>query len=157
MKRAAGREGDKPTPEPPPFARSSRPRSSRRRPLILIADDTTDTRELYATYFTSRGFSVITARDGATAIQVALTERPDVIVMDLAMPQFDGITAIQRIKGDARMRRTRVLLLTGYPYGAAERRALEAGADRFLTKPCLPEELERHVRSLQVGGSTNCD
>jgi CheY-like chemotaxis protein len=124
-------------------------RSPRRRPLILIADDTTDTRELYADYFSRRRFTVVTAHDGAAAINVALDHVPDVIVMDLAMPQFDGLTAIRRIKSDARMRRTRIILLTGYPQKAIERGALEAGADRFLTKPCLPEDLERHVNEVR--------
>jgi CheY-like chemotaxis protein len=58
---------------------------------------------------------VVTAQDGAAAIQGALDHVPDVIVMDLAMPQFDGITATQRIKGNARTRRARVILLTGLP------------------------------------------
>lgn len=152
MNCADRREDDAPSrdlrraPESSPLAPR---RSPRRRPVILIADDTTDTRELYAMYFTSRGFTVVTASDGAAAIQVALVHVPDVIVMDLAMPQFDGITAIQWIKSDARTRRTRVILLTGYPYEAIDRRAVEAGADLFLTKPCLPEELERHVNKLR--------
>jgi two-component system, cell cycle response regulator DivK len=121
----------------------------RRRPTILIADDTSDTRELYAEYFSTRGFAVVTASDGAQAIQVARDHVPDVIVMDLAMPQFDGITAIRRIKADARTVRARVILLTGYPHAVVERSALQAGADRFLTKPCLPEDLERHVNALR--------
>jgi CheY-like chemotaxis protein len=124
-------------------------RSPRRQRVILIADDNTDTRELYADYFGRRGFIVVTAHDGAAAIRVALDHTPDVIVMDLAMPQFDGITAIQRIKADPRTARTRVILLTGYPYRTLERGALAAGADRFLTKPCLPGELERHVGELR--------
>ena len=92
---------------------------------------------------------VITAHDGETAVQMALDHVPDVIVMDLAMPQIDGITAIKRIKADPRTAHTRVILLTGYPRTAIERGALQAGADRFLTKPCLPQELERHVRELR--------
>ena len=126
--------------------------SARRRPMILIADDTTDTRELYADYFSSRGFTVVTAHDGAAAVRVALDQIPDVIVMDLAMPQFDGLTAIRRIKADPRAARARVILLTGYPQKAVERGALNAGADRFLTKPCLPERLERHVKELRRRG-----
>ena len=124
-------------------------RRSRRPPVILIADDTTDTRELYVDHFSRRGFAVVTAHDGAAAVRVALDHVPDVIVMDLAMPQIDGITALRRIKADARTARTRVILLTGYPHKAVERGALNAGADRFLTKPCLPEDLERHVKELQ--------
>jgi two-component system, cell cycle response regulator DivK len=125
-----------------------RPRAPRQAPLILIADDTTDVRSLYAEYFSARGFRVVTAHDGATAVDVALQLLPDVIVMDLAMPQIDGVTAIRRIRAAERDRPACVILLTGYPGKAVERGALEAGADRFLTKPCLPEDLERHVREL---------
>jgi len=116
--------------------------------VILIADDTTDSRDLYAEYFETRGFSVVTARDGEGAVQAALEHVPEVIVMDLAMPQIDGITAIQRIKADARMQQTRVIILTGYHF-ALEKSALEAGADLFLRKPCLPERLELHVNALR--------
>jgi CheY-like chemotaxis protein len=116
--------------------------------VILIADDTTDSRDLYAEYFETRGFSVVTARDGVDAVQVALEHVPEVIVMDLAMPQIDGLTAIQRIKADARLQQTRVIVLTGYHF-ALERSALEAGADLFLRKPCLPERLELHVNALR--------
>jgi CheY-like chemotaxis protein len=136
----------------PPEQSSSRPqprrRPARRPPVILIADDTTDSRDLYAEYFETRGFSVVTARDGTGAVQAALQHIPDVIVMDLAMPQIDGITAIQRIKADARLQQTRVIVLTGYHF-AVERSALEAGADLFLRKPCLPERLESHVNALR--------
>ena len=136
----------------PPAGRPSQGRPSRRRPFILIADDTVDTRDLYADYFSSRGFTVVTAHDGAAAMRMAFEHVPDVIVMDLAMPQFDGITATERIKADPRMVRTRVILLTGYPF-AFETRALEAGADLFLRKPCLPERLLRHVNALRRGKS----
>jgi CheY-like chemotaxis protein len=116
--------------------------------VILIADDTTDSRDLYAEYFETRGFSVVTARDGVDAVQAALEHVPEVIVMDLAMPQIDGITAIQRIKADARMQQTRVIILSGYHF-AVEKSALEAGADLFLRKPCLPERLELHINALR--------
>jgi len=138
---------------PPPSSRSRSSSSSRRsprpRPVVLIADDTTDTRDLYAEYFRTRGFIAITAHDGPTAVQAALEHVPDVIVMDLAMPQYDGLTATSKIKQDARTRRTRVILLTGYPMDTIARKASEVGVDRYLTKPCLPHELERHVNQLR--------
>ena len=136
-------------PEPAPLSRP-RPRpSTRRPPVVLIADDTTDTRDLYAEYFGGRGFRVVTAADGASAVQAALDHEPDVIVMDLAMPQYDGLTATSKIKEDARTRRTRVILLTGYPMDTIARKASEVGVDRYLTKPCLPEDLQRHVNELR--------
>lgn len=111
-------------------------------------DDTADTRELYALYFRSRGFTVITAHDGVAGIEAALQGRPDAIVMDLSMPGLDGIAATNRLKRDPRTCDMPVIILTGYPMRAIQQGALEAGADAFLTKPCLPEDLEQHVQRL---------
>jgi two-component system, cell cycle response regulator DivK len=119
-----------------------------RPPSVLIVDDTTDTRELYALYFRTVGVTVFTADDGRAAIDAALSHQPDVIVMDLSMPVMDGATATQRLRRDARTRTTPIAMLTGFPMHAIERGVIEAGADAFLTKPCLPEDLEQHVRRL---------
>jgi two-component system, cell cycle response regulator DivK len=127
-----------------------RPAPSRRRGpgTVLIVDDIVDVRELYAKHFRSRGFRVITARDGVTGIVAAERSRPDLIVMDLSMPGLDGITATARLKKAPQTRHVPILILTGYPLRAVERGAFEAGPDGFLTKPCLPEDLETHVRRL---------
>ena len=115
---------------------------------ILIVDDVADTRELYSLYFRSRGCTVMTAQDGVAAIDVAQRHRPDAIVMDLSMPGLDGVSATRRLKRDARTRHIPILILTGYPMRAIRDGALEAGANAFLTKPCLPEDLEQHVQRL---------
>ena len=130
--------------------RRSRERSG---PIVLIVDDTADVRDLYREYLTARGFRVATAPDGDSGIAAARRYRPDVIVMDLAMPWVDGITAIRRLKADARTRNVPVILLTGYAYRAIDQGALEAGAAVFLTKPCLPEDLEAQIRRLQKRSS----
>ena len=91
---------------------------------------------------------MLTAPDGDAAVQTAMAQRPDVIVMDLAMPRLNGISAVHRLKQDARTRNIPVIILTGYAFRAIQQGALEAGADVFLTKPCLPEDLERSVRDL---------
>ena len=130
--------------------RRSRERSG---PIVLIVDDTADVRDLYREYLTARGFRVATAPDGDSGIAAARRYRPDVIVMDLAMPWVDGITAIRRLKADARTRNVPVILLTGHAYRAIDQGALEAGAAVFLTKPCLPEDLEAQIRRLQKGSS----
>ena len=147
----AARGGGPQRPAPPPIkaAHVMRPPA---RPhglgVVLIADDTDDTRELYGLYFRTLGFTVVTAVDGQAAIEAAMEHRPDVVVMDLAMPRIDGITATERLRRDARTQGTPIILLTGYPQRAIERGALQAGVDVFLTKPCLPDELETHVRRL---------
>jgi len=135
--------------------RSGRRPAPRSRTGVLIVDDTADVREMYGEYFTARGFRVTTARDGEAGIATATHQPPDVIVMDLSMPRIDGITAIRHLKADARTRNVPVILLTGYPYRAIEDGALEAGADAFMTKPCLPEDLERQVRQLLHPGAAH--
>jgi CheY-like chemotaxis protein len=130
-----------------PFSRRSPPRRApKRQPVLMIADDTADVRELYRQYFRDRGYIVVTAPDGAAAIQLALEHVPDVTVMDLAMPQYDGLTAIQKIKEDPRGRRIRVILLTGYPMESVARGA------RDLRRGQIPHKarpLEYHVNDLR--------
>jgi CheY-like chemotaxis protein len=116
--------------------------------VILVVDDTSDTRDMYSLYLSGRGFKVPTARDGLSGIEAARTHQPDVIVMDLSMPGLDGIETTRRLKADPRTSHIPVLILTAYPYHAAHGGALEAGADEFLTKPCLPADLEKHVQRL---------
>ena len=130
-----------------PFPRRPPPGVARG-PLVLIAEDTFDTRELYELYLTQRGFRVQTVVDGEAAVETALESSPDVVVLDLSMPRVDGIAATKRLKQDARTRHIPIIILTGYPHKAIQQRALEAGADAFLPKPCLPEDLERQIRKL---------
>ena len=127
-----------------------RPRARRGRPkhVVLIVDDLKDARDIYAAYFESRGFGALTAADEEEAIARAISARPNVIIMDLAMPRLDGVDAIQRLKRDRRTRAIAVILLTAYADRAIAAGAVEAGAAAFLTKPCLPEDLEATVRRL---------
>jgi two-component system cell cycle response regulator DivK len=126
-------------------------RRRRTRQLVLIVDDSLHTRNLYSEYLTFRGLGVVSSPDGGSALVMARSMRPDAIVMDLAMPGVDGITATRQLKADPRTRGIPVLILTGFGYRAIEQGALEAGADLFLTKPCLPEDLEQEVRRLIAG------
>ena len=123
------------------------PRSSDK-PVVLIADDVQDARDIYAAYLEARGFRAATACDGEEAVALTISLRPDVVVMDLAMPRLDGIGATRRLKNDPRTAAIPIALLTGYPERAIHEGALEAGATVFLTKPCLPEDLESAVRRL---------
>lgn len=123
-------------------------RAKRRSGLVLIVDDSLHTRELYTEYLTHRGLGVVSAPDAETGLRLAETLRPGVIVMDIAMPGLNGITATHRLRLSPRTRRIPVIVLTGYAFRAIEQGALEAGADAFLTKPCLPEDLELKIREL---------
>jgi CheY-like chemotaxis protein len=109
---------------------------------VLIVDDVEDTRELYERYFQFRGARVRTAVDGITALQAVAAERPDVIILDLAMPRMTGWEVIRELKADADTRAITIVVLSGQD---ARDSALEAGADSYLEKPCLPEELLAEV------------
>jgi DNA-binding response OmpR family regulator len=150
MTGGAARRRDEPSRAalPATRARERRRAPSRRRPLILIVDDSVDTREMYAAYFRFRGFDAITAPDGDSGIDTAVRTKPDVIVMDLAMPRINGVSAAHHLKHDPRTKKIPVVLLTGFGYRAIQAGALEMGVDVFLTKPCLPEDLEQHVQAL---------
>jgi CheY-like chemotaxis protein len=95
-------------------------------PLILIADDNVDTREMYALYLNMVGYRVETAEDGHEAIIKARTLRPDLVVMDLQMPNLDGWGAIRELQG-------------------RKPAALAVGAGSFQMTPCFPERLAREV------------
>jgi CheY-like chemotaxis protein len=115
---------------------------------VLIVDDSLHTRELYTEYLTHRGLRVVSAPEAESGLQLAESLRPDVIVMDIAMPGLNGITATHRLRRGVRTRRIPIIVLTGYAFRAIEEGALEAGANAFLTKPCLPEDLELKIHEL---------
>jgi two-component system, cell cycle response regulator DivK len=142
-------EVPRPYPIPSLARTASEPRRAKRRSrLVLIVDDSLHTRELYTEYLTHRGLGVVSAPDAETGLRLAETLRPGVIVMDIAMPGLNGITATHRLRLSPHTRRIPVIVLTGYAFRAIEQGALEAGADAFLTKPCLPEDLELKIREL---------
>ena len=118
------------------------------RPVVLIVDDTADGRDIYSLYLQHQGFGVLTARDGNEGVEVAREHQPDVIIMDLAMARLDGIAATKRLKRDARTRKIPVIILTAFPEKPVQQRAMEAGASAFLTKPCLPDQLESQIRRM---------
>jgi two-component system, cell cycle response regulator DivK len=118
------------------------------RALILIADDTADNREMYAEYLTFVGYRVETADNGITALALARELLPDLVIMDLSMPDMDGWEASRRLKADPSLAMIPILVVTGHALDGSERAALAAGGDAFLTKPCLPEQLAIKVEDI---------
>jgi len=115
-------------------------------PLILIADDNVDTREMYSLYLNMVGYRVETAEDGHQAIIKARALHPDLIVMDLQMPKLDGWAAIRELQARAETATIPVVVLTGHDFKAyLKPAALAVGACSFLMKPCFPDQLAREV------------
>lgn len=115
-------------------------------PLVLIVDDVDHGREICSEYLQFRGFRVATAADGQEALDKAFELLPDVILMDLSLPKIDGWEATRRLKNDDRTRAIPVVALTAHALASAHDKAMEAGCDSVVTKPCLPKDLEAEVR-----------
>jgi CheY-like chemotaxis protein len=115
-------------------------------PVILVAEDNLDAREMYAMYLEHEGFRVVEAQNGHEAVEKARAGLPSLVLMDASMPQMDGWDAVKQLKADPRTRAIPVLMLTGHAYDEHRLKAASVGADGFLAKPVLPDQLAREVR-----------
>jgi len=114
--------------------------------LILVVDDFEDNREIYAQFLRFSGYRVAEAVDGLDALAKAADLRPDLIVMDLSLPRLDGWEATRQLKNDPVTRAIPVVALTGHALDGLEDRARVSGCDSFVTKPCIPADLEAEIR-----------
>ncbi len=116
--------------------------------LVLVVDDFHDNREMYTQYLSFAGYRVAEAVDGEDALAKARGLLPDVIVMDLSLPRLDGWEATRRLKKDPLTAAIPVIALTGHAMGGHAEGAIDAGCDAFVTKPCVPSDLEARVREM---------
>ena len=119
-----------------------------RRSRVLVADDTESVRSLFRKLLAADGHDVVSACDGAEAMEAVQQHLPDVILLDVSMPRMDGLEVCRRLKSDPATRLTPVVLVTGQADLSDRIRGIEAGADEFLSKPVHPHELRARVRSL---------
>jgi CheY-like chemotaxis protein len=117
-------------------------------PLVLVVEDYQDAREMYAAYLQYAGFRVAEATNGLEAIEQSVALKPDIILMDLALPKVDGWEATRRLKEDERTRDIPIVALTGHALAGHAEGARRAGCDAFVTKPCLPDELVAEIRRM---------
>jgi CheY-like chemotaxis protein len=115
---------------------------------ILIVDDFKDDREMYGHYLTHFGFQVSEAADGEGALVKAMRIRPDLILMDLALPRLTGWEAIRQLRSDNELRRIPIIVLTARSFVEAD--AIDC--EGCLIKPCRPDDLLVEVmRVLGIG------
>ena len=114
--------------------------------LVLLVEDTLDTLEAFSHFLRGAGFRVETATDGRQAVDKARAFRPDVVVMDLALPELDGWEATHRIKSDPVTQHVPVVAFTGHAFQQSKESARQAGCDAFLTKPLDPALLVAEIR-----------
>ncbi|NTU80412.1 MAG: PAS domain S-box protein [Chloroflexales bacterium] len=115
-------------PAPPPLAWAQPPR-------LVIADDHELTLQFYAELLRGQGCEVALARTGAEAVSQVLATRPDVAVVDIQMPELDGLTAIRQLRADTSVRATPIIALTALALPGDRERCLAAGASAYLAKP----------------------
>lgn len=123
-----------------------RRQSQRNRPLVLIVEDQSDLRQLYAEHLTMSGFDVLEAGNGADAIHATAARLPDVVLMDLSLPVVDGWEATRRLKADTQTAHIPIVALTAHDGSGELKRATDAGCDWFVPKPCPPDALITELR-----------
>ncbi|MBI3149930.1 MAG: response regulator [Betaproteobacteria bacterium] len=118
---------------------------------ILLVEDNELNRDMLSRRLTLRGFAVSIAVDGVQGVNRAAEELPDLILMDISLPEMDGWEATQRIKATAATRSIPVIALTAHAMAGDRERSLEAGCDDFDTKPVEFDRLLGKINALLAG------
>jgi DNA-binding response OmpR family regulator len=121
---------------------------ARERPLVVVADDEEDILTLLGVVLRSAGCDVLPAGDGEEALRLAEEHRPDLVVLDVAMPRVDGREATAAIRASEALAGVPVLLISASTSDADRDLALSSGADAFVSKPFSPAALTARVRAL---------
>ena len=123
---------------------------------ILIVDDEQDVVDLLVYNLQKGGYKTVTARDGTAALQKARDEVPSLIVLDLMLPQMDGIEVCRHLKADPKTAHIPIIMLTAKVEEVDRVVGLELGADDYVTKPFSPREMTLRVKSIlrRIGGKT---
>lgn len=118
---------------------------------ILIVDDNQDSRELVVKVLKTRGYQTIEAVDGEEALEKAVTERPDLILMDRSLPKIDGYEVTRRLKGQEKFKDIPIVALTAHAMRGDREKALEAGCEGYISKPINVRELPGLILSYLTG------
>jgi len=116
-------------------------------PKILLVEDNEMNRDMLSRRLRRRGFAVIMALDGAQGVEMARSEIPDLILMDMSLPVMDGWTATRTLKNDSSTARIPVIGLSAHSLSSDLDKALESGCDDYDTKPV---DLERLLEKMQI-------
>lgn len=128
-----------------------------RRPRILITDDDPVIIELLQVNLEFEGYDVLTAADGQEAVERAVQEQPDLVILDIMMPRMDGWTAREALMGDPRTARIPVIFLSARAQQADLRKGYESGVAAYVTKPFEPVELLDLIAQILGGSYTRPD
>ena len=117
-------------------------------PKILIVEDNEDNRDSLSRRLQRRGFQVVAAADGKAGVAMAASEKPDLILMDMNMPELDGWEATRQIKADQATASIPVVAITAHALAGDRERALEAGCAEYHTKPVEFSKLLTQIETI---------
>ncbi len=115
---------------------------------IMIADDVPDILAVLSARFRALGFTVLEAHDGREALESIRSQRPDIVILDVMMPELNGFQVCRRVKEDPELSKIPVVLLTAKDSEADQFWGSEVGADLYLTKPIEPGNVVLHIQEL---------
>ena len=110
-----------------------------------MVEDSAELREAYAAYLEELGFEVARAGDGMEALAIAKAEPPTAVLLDIGLPRLDGFYLAELWRRDPQMREVPLIAISAYTEGDYEKRALEAGFNVALRKPCTPQEVAQKL------------
>jgi DNA-binding response OmpR family regulator len=116
--------------------------------VVLAADDDEDILELITFRLERSGYTVVQARDGEEAWNLAQAQPPDLAVLDVMMPKLDGFELTRRMRAKPETERVPIILLTARAQDADVQQGFDAGADDYLRKPFSPQELRARVQAI---------
>jgi CheY-like chemotaxis protein len=115
---------------------------------ILVVDDFDDTRLLLRTWLQKKGYRVIEAQNGRQAVAEAASGQPDLIIMDVEMPELDGLSATRKIRTLANSEELPIVVVSAYGADQFRDDALAAGCNEYVSTPFEPDHLEKLIKSL---------
>ncbi|MDQ3366135.1 MAG: response regulator [Myxococcota bacterium] len=125
--------------------------TTRAKKLIILADDSPLIHRHTVPILEDEGYDVVSANDGVEAVELARLHKPDLVITDVEMPRLDGYGVCKALKGDAATAHVPVLICSTLGEATDLERGFDAGADDYLVKPVIPEELSTRVRALVQG------
>lgn len=117
-------------------------------PTVLVVEDHDANRKLLITLLTHLGYQALEAADGRTGVELATQRLPDLILMDIQLPQLDGFSAATTIKSQESTRHIPVIIMTAFALKGEEERWMRSGAEAFLAKPVHLNDLTATIRRL---------
>jgi two-component system cell cycle response regulator DivK len=118
---------------------------------ILVVDDNQDSRELVVKVLKNKGYEMVEAADGEEAIEKAIAERPNLILLDISIPKLNGYEVTQKLKSMEEFENIPIVALTAHAMKGDRMKALEAGCEGYITKPINVRELPAQVKSFIKG------